>query len=315
MKLEQKVKLGLDETRMLILGTQILIGFQFNGMFQPAFSRLPTGSKLLGGACLAALIATLALLVLPSLLHRLVERGTASERFQRDTGRLAMLATVPLAGALAGDVAIAFERIAGPAAAVGAGLATIATAVLLWHGFPRATARHTSKRRDPMTAHDSSVDPPLGQKIDHMLTEARVILPGVQALLGFQLTIVLTEAFQRLPAAVKLVHGGALLAIAASMVLLMAPAAYHRVAFDGEESPGLLRIGGRLVTLATVPLAIGLAADVAVAAIQGGVPPLTAATAAGLVLLVLLGFWHLVPALLRARRDARPRGVGHPARS
>jgi hypothetical protein len=33
-KIAQKVKIALDETRMLVLGAQILIGFQFRGVFQ-----------------------------------------------------------------------------------------------------------------------------------------------------------------------------------------------------------------------------------------------------------------------------------------
>jgi len=33
MELAKKVKVALDETRMLILGAQILLGFQFRGVF------------------------------------------------------------------------------------------------------------------------------------------------------------------------------------------------------------------------------------------------------------------------------------------
>jgi hypothetical protein len=40
MELSKKVKLALDETRMLILGAQILLGFQLNAVFQPRFERL-----------------------------------------------------------------------------------------------------------------------------------------------------------------------------------------------------------------------------------------------------------------------------------
>ena len=39
----------------------------------------------------------------------------------------------------------------------------------------------------------------LQAKIEQLLTEARVVLPGAQALFGFQLAIVLTRAFERLP--------------------------------------------------------------------------------------------------------------------
>jgi hypothetical protein len=41
---------------------------------------------------------------------------------------------------------------------------------------------------------------PLHTRIEQMLTEARVILPGAQALLGFQLAIVLTDTFESCPA-------------------------------------------------------------------------------------------------------------------
>ena len=47
---------------------------------------------------------------------------------------------------------------------------------------------------------------PLHVKIEQMLTEARVILPGAQALLGFQLAVVLTQAFDRLPPSSKTLH-------------------------------------------------------------------------------------------------------------
>jgi hypothetical protein len=43
-----------------------------------------------------------------------------------------------------------------------------------------------------------------------MLTEARVIIPGAQALFGFQLVAMLTTGFERLPEHAKLVHAAAL---------------------------------------------------------------------------------------------------------
>ena len=38
--LRKKVKTALDETRLLILGAQVLFGFQLNGVFQEAFAGL-----------------------------------------------------------------------------------------------------------------------------------------------------------------------------------------------------------------------------------------------------------------------------------
>src|SRR5207253_1436827 len=98
-----------------------------------------------------------------------------------------------------------------------------------------------------------------------MLTEARVIIPGVQALLGFQLIAVLTKPFEQLPTALKTAHAAGLMLMALSIVLLLAPAAFHRVAYKGEDAPLVHQVGSILVTAATATLALGLSAEVLVA--------------------------------------------------
>jgi len=45
-RLKDKIKLTLDESRMLVLGAQILLGFQFRSVFEAAFDRLPRSSQL-----------------------------------------------------------------------------------------------------------------------------------------------------------------------------------------------------------------------------------------------------------------------------
>ena len=56
-----------------------------------------------------------------------------------------------------------------------------------------------------------------------MLIEARVVLPGVQALLGFQFVVVLTDSFERLPPFSQYVHLASLGLMALAMILLMTP--------------------------------------------------------------------------------------------
>jgi hypothetical protein len=51
---------------------------------------------------------------------------------------------------------------------------------------------------------------PLHAKMEEMLTEARVVLPGAQALFGFQLAIVLTQSFEQLPSVSKITHAASL---------------------------------------------------------------------------------------------------------
>jgi hypothetical protein len=95
MKIAQKVKIALDETRMLLLGAQILIGFQFRGVFQDLYSQLPATSRYLNGAALLLMVVTLALLILPGTYHRIVEEGNASGRFHALTNKLAATALIP----------------------------------------------------------------------------------------------------------------------------------------------------------------------------------------------------------------------------
>jgi uncharacterized protein DUF6328 len=98
-----------------------------------------------------------------------------------------------------------------------------------------------------------------------VLTEARVILPGAQALLGFQLTVTLTRAFGQLSDSLKLFHVASLCCVAVAIILLMTPAALHRISFAGEDTPSFFTIGSWFVVLAPAPLAIGIAGDLYVA--------------------------------------------------
>jgi len=59
-------------------------------------------------------------------------------------------------------------------------------------------------------------------------------------------------------------HAVSVFLVAIAVVLLMAPAAYHRIVYAGEVSEDMHRVGSALVTAATVPLALGLAGDVCV---------------------------------------------------
>ena len=71
MTLERKLKIALDESRLLILGAQVLFGFPFNGIFQDLFDELPRLSRALAAAGLTLLMATIGLLVAPSMQHRI----------------------------------------------------------------------------------------------------------------------------------------------------------------------------------------------------------------------------------------------------
>ena len=145
----------------------------------------------------------------------------------------------------------------------------------------------------------------LKSKIEQMLTEARVIIPGGQALLGFQLIAVLSKAFNELPLAFKYLHCVGLSAVALSVVLLMTPAALHRIAFAGEDTPSFFTLGSWFVILAPAPLAIGIAGDLYVATSTAAASLTLGAILALAVFSLLASLWYVLPMVLRAREGRR----------
>jgi hypothetical protein len=134
-----------------------------------------------------------------------------------------------------------------------------------------------------------------------LLTEARVVLPGAQALFGFQLAIVLTRAFEQLPKASIAVHAASLFLVALAVMMLMAPAPYHRIVYAGEDTEDMYRVASAFVTAATLPLGLGLAGDiyVVIAKISGSV--VAGAVTGGLAFVLLTGLWYLYPIIVARR--------------
>ena len=143
---------------------------------------------------------------------------------------------------------------------------------------------------------------PLATKIEQMLTEARVIIPGCQALLGFQFIAMLTHGFDELPTEAKIVHAAALCCVTVAIILLMTPAALHRESYGGEDSASFLRLGSGFVIAGSLPLALGIAADVYVVFFKITHSVVTALAASLALLAVMLLFWYFYPIWLRAHR-------------
>src|ERR1700742_2335547 len=120
MQLERQLKIALDESRLLILGSQVLFGFQFNGIFQQQFDTLAFASRVFVAAGLPLIMIALALLIAPAMHHRLAEGGQDSRRVLALATLCAGLALLPVAVALALDMFVAMQRIASPPVAGGA---------------------------------------------------------------------------------------------------------------------------------------------------------------------------------------------------
>jgi hypothetical protein len=71
----------------------------------------------------------------------------------------------------------------------------------------------------------------------------------------------------------------------------MTPAALHRIAFHGEDDASFFRIGSALVIAASIPLAIGIAADIAVVFFKVTDDMKSASVAGAVALGVLVAVW------------------------
>ena len=142
----------------------------------------------------------------------------------------------------------------------------------------------------------------LSNRIKHVLTECRVVLPGSQALLGFQFVVILTESFDKLTPLSKYIHLAALGLNALTIVLLITPAAYHRMVERGEETEHFHHFASKVLVAALVPLALALAADVYVVVQKVTESQLVSVVSA---LVILAVFWELWFGLTLYRRTQR----------
>jgi Family of unknown function (DUF6328) len=290
---------------MQMLGAQVLFGFQFQSLFQVGYDHATPAERISDGCALATLLVSLAVLVCVPAQHRLVEEGEASRRLWSVSEWCAQIALATMALALACVSFSLAEHARFKHPWLVAAL-TLAVSLMGWFGLGLAVkvkpsdGEHLPERE--MTD--------LHTKIDQMLTEARVVLPGVQAMLGFELIVVMTTAFDHLTGSYQRLHFTALALTVLSVILLLAPAAVHRLGFSGSDDAGFHRIGTVLVTAALVPLMFAIAADCFIAAWKLSGNDAWSALAAALALMLLVGLWYALPLAIRMSRrwDTRDEG-------
>jgi len=244
---------------------------------------------------------TLAALIGAAAHHRLVEQGDASVRLLTLAARSAACALLFLAVVIGCDGFIVSDYYLGGPVAIAIGGGSFAIAMIMWFvlGFwLRAKLKPKTSPDGVLPVHEET---PLHEKIKQMLDESWVVLPGATGIFGFQLIITMTPSFEQLPREIQMIHFAALALIALGIILLVAPAAIHRIAFYGSDDARSHFIGSRLVTVALAPLALGISSDFYVAVGRllgyGG----RAALLSLAILSILATTWYLVPWTTRER--------------
>ena len=143
----------------------------------------------------------------------------------------------------------------------------------------------------------------LQEATHNVLEECRMVLPGVQALFGFQLISVFNQGFEgHLSHREQQAHLVALMMSAMSVALLMAPAAYHRQAHPKSVSREHLRASSWMLTLGMLPLMIAILIDIYLVARVIAETPLVAGVLTGIVGSVFMFLWVIFPRYKRYKR-------------
>jgi len=263
---DAKTQVALNESRILVLGVQVLLSFQYSSFLESSFDKLPYSSQYLEIIALGLLIIAFGLFVAPAPNHLLIWSDEDSPSLQKFVTIATEIALVPFATAMALDVYITSERVGHLIPAVILGATTFACAMFFWYGLEAIHVRtrgHRSRsqvRKNSMP-NENHEQPSIEDQIQHALTDARVVLPGAQALLGFQFVGVFLGGFEQLPASSQYIHVVSLTLVTLSTILLMMPAAYHRLVELGQPSEHFLRLTRKAVVSSMIPLGAGMCGD------------------------------------------------------
>jgi hypothetical protein len=293
MALRERVKDVLDEARMVVLVVQVLLGFHFRVILERRFESLPHVVQLVHLAGLGLLVVAFAVAISPAPFHRIAEDGNDTPRVVRFASRMVSLALLPFALALGASLFVVAGVMGTAIEAIVAGAALVVSAVGSWFVWPMMQ-RQTNLRPD-----EPSAPTEISGKIEHALAEARMVLPGAQALLGFQFLWFFAEGFAELPRLSRAIHLGSLISVAAAGIILIAPAAFHRIAEDGERTPRFYRYASNMIQASLIPLAMGITGDFYVVVRKVTGSHVDGAFASFAFLLGMLGLWWGLPWLAR----------------
>jgi cellobiose-specific phosphotransferase system component IIC len=151
----------------------------------------------------------------------------------------------------------------------------------------------------------------LKDQFKNILEECRMVLPGIQALFGFQLIAVFNESFsKKLSTNQQIGHLVAIGLTTLAVVLAMAPAALHRLSTPDKVSEKLVKQSTGLLTMGMVPLMLGTVIDLfllsEIILKDGSVP----AAIAICFLAVFVAMWYVFPWLCRLQRREQQRASG-----
>jgi hypothetical protein len=153
---------------------------------------------------------------------------------------------------------------------------------------------------DPKGEHTDCEPLKPADAASHVLEECRMVLPGIQALFGFQLIAFFNQGFtDRLSQTHQGLHLAATLAVALAAGLVMTPASLHRQAEPMSASRRFVHTASNFLLASMVPLALGVCADVYLVSHMVLKDTTLALAVAGGLFVMLFLFWLVFPRVWR----------------
>jgi hypothetical protein len=146
----------------------------------------------------------------------------------------------------------------------------------------------------------------LDRELIELLNGLRVVLPGIQVLFAFLLTVPFTQAFSRVTEAQRDVFFAAFVCAAVSTAFLIAPSAYHRVRWRQRDKERLLRFGNTFAIVGILFLGLAVTATVYLVSdvLFGALATSLAAAAVGAL---VFGLWFGLPLAKRVEDESSSR--------
>ena len=135
----------------------------------------------------------------------------------------------------------------------------------------------------------------------HILEECRMVLPGIQALFGFQLIAVFNQGFAvKLSTMEQQLHLLSIILTVSAVALVMTPAALHRQTDPMAVSRRFIESSTTLLLLSMFPLSVSICLEIyLIAHVITESIMLSVVIAAGLLLL-FFSLWILLPYLKKS---------------
>jgi uncharacterized protein DUF6328 len=115
----------------------------------------------------------------------------------------------------------------------------------------------SSASRETSTSGESLKDK-LDRELVELLQEMRIMLPGIEVIFGFLLTVPFTERFTRLTSLQTSTYFAVFISTALATAFLVAPSAYHRLRWRQYDKEHLLRVANKFAIAGLAFFAVSL---------------------------------------------------------